>query len=135
MEKIMDNSILQKISNLAFYGFFDPSKNMVTVHFFNEESEKPDIIAYLRHDMSWDVREITGEVSVLNDNYETVTILHNCLGFQANRSVFDEFVRKGLIKMAEEAHGNDVELTSIDRMFEVFEKNSYEIDELNTDID
>jgi len=119
------NDLLSKISNLTFLGFYDKSKNMVTVHFFNEENEKPDIIAYLRHDMAWDVREITGEVSVLNDDYENITILHNCLGCQAHGSVFDQFVRKGVTQMAKEIFGDDVKLSEKDRVFDVFEKNSY----------
>jgi len=121
----MNTELLNKISKLAFYGFYDPSKNIITVHFFNEQENKSDVIAYLLNDMSWDVREITNETSTLHNDHESITIFHNCLGLEKINSQFDTFVRLGLEKMAKEVHGEDADLTKIDIMFEIFKKNEY----------
>ncbi|KKM66238.1 hypothetical protein LCGC14_1483200 [marine sediment metagenome] len=122
----MNIQLLNRISNLNFYGFYDPSKELVTVHFFNEKENKPDVIAYLRHDMSWDVREIVKEQSILYDNKEVITILHKPLGIESTGEAFDEFIRLGLTKMAIEMHGEDTKLSEVDIVFMVFKNNSYE---------
>jgi len=121
----MITEIFNKINNLAFRGYYDPSKNTVTVHFFNEEENKLDIIAFLNHDMSWDVREIISETSVLYGHCEVVTIKHNVLGIQEFGGTFDKFVRTGLIKMAEQEYGEDVKLNEKDKMFEILFNKSY----------
>ena len=122
----MNIQLLNRISNLNFYGFYDPSKELVTVHFFNEKENKPDVIAYLRHDMSWDVREIVKEQSILYNNKEVITILHEPLGVESTGEAFDEFIRLGLTKMAIEMHGEDIKLSEVDIVFMVFKNNSYE---------
>lgn len=122
----MDTQLLNKLSNLTFCGFYDPSKELITVHFFNETENKPDIIAYLKHDMSWDVREIIEECSKLYDNKEVITILHKLLSIEETGGKFDEFVRLGLTKMAEKAHGEDVKLSEVDVIFKIFDNNGYE---------
>ena len=104
----MKTELVNRLSNLAFCGFYDPSKSMVTVHFFNETNDKPDVIAYLNKDMSWDIREIISEVSCLYENAETITINHNRLGIEEMGSAFDDFVRMGLEKMAREHHGDEL---------------------------
>ena len=118
-------NMLEKISKLMFYGFYDPSKDLVTVHFFNDKENKPDIIAFLKHDMSWDVREIINETSVLNDDGETVTILHKKLALCKPDSNFDKFVRKGLFEMAKQAEEKDSNLIKNDKMLEILKSNSY----------
>lgn len=122
----MDIKLLNKLSDLTFYGFYDPSKSMVTVHFFNETNDKPDMIAYLREDMSWDVREIVDEVSELQSDREVVTILHEPLGIESYGSQFDDFVRLGVTKVAQEVYGDDVNLAEKDVVFRVFDNNSYD---------
>jgi hypothetical protein len=122
----MDTKLLNRLSNLTFYGFYEPSKKLVTVHFFNEHENKPDVIAYLRHDMLWDVREIVEERSELYDDKEIVTILHEPLALLETGDSFDQFVRLGLTKMAHEIHGEGVKLSEFDIVFRVFENNSYE---------
>lgn len=121
----MEEELLGKLSDLTFYGFYDPSKDMITVHFFNEGNKKSDIIAYLKHDMSWDVREITNENAELYDDREVITISHNPVCVEPKDSKFDEFVRLGLYKLAEEVHGEGADLPTIDRMFEVLDAGSY----------
>jgi len=122
----MKSAMINKISGLTFCGFYDPSKEMVTVHFFNEGSDKADIIAYLRKDMSWDVREILSEESHLYENSEAIIMRHNKLCVEEQGSSFDEFIRLGLEKMARQVHGKDADLTKADKVFEILEKNSYE---------
>lgn len=121
----MNTKLFNKISNLAFHGFYDPSKKLVTVHFFNERENKSDIIAYLLPSMTWDIREIINESSTLYPDCEVVTISHKCIGIENYGSPFDEFVRLGLEKLAKKVHGESVNLSQIDPMFEILETNEY----------
>jgi hypothetical protein len=121
----MSVNIFDRISGLTFYGFYDPSKDMITVHFFNEDNSKPDIMAFLRKDMSWDVREILSEKSELTFDKEVVTIEHTPLCKYPPGSDFDKFVRKGLAEMAKQAEEKKNNLIKNDYMLHVLEKNSY----------
>ena len=123
---MMGIELLNKLSKLTFYGFYDPSKGIVTVHFFNQqEPDKPDIIAYLNKDMSWDVREITDEQSTLYDDREEVVIKHKPIGIEQSGSDFDKFVRVGLDALGKQMHGEDAVLEEKDRMFRILKNNSY----------
>jgi len=122
----MEITLLNKISNLEFCGYYDPSKNRVSVHFFNQQEEKPDIIAFLNRDMSWDIREIISETSVLYDNKEIITVEHMSIGTHLKDSDFDKFVRVGLAGMAKKIHG-DVDLEQKDKMFVIL-NNGYKED-------
>ena len=53
-------------------------------------------------------------------------MLHKTLALCEKDSGFDDFVRIGLTKMAQKAHGDDANLSELDVVFRVFEKNSYE---------
>lgn len=121
----MDVTLLNKISNLTFVGFYNPAGDLITVHFFNEASDKPDIMAYLQKDMSWDVREVLSEQSTLYPTHEEVVIKHRRVGVESTGSKLDEIIRAGLEKMARQVHGDDVNLPDVDKMFEILEKNSY----------
>jgi len=122
----MDKNLLDLISNLTFLGYYDQSKGMVVAHFFNkDEEDKNDIIAYLKGNMSWDVREVIEETCVLMEDCESITIKHKLLGCYPKDSSFDKLVRKGTIKMAKEQYP-DANLTDIDKMFLIFERNAYE---------
>jgi len=122
----MELNLLSKISKLTFYGYYDPSKKAVTVHFFNESEKKQDIIAYLKKDMSWDVREIVSETSTLESDSEHIVIVHNPLGIYEQGGDFDRFIREGLLRMGQGTHGEDAKLTEKDPMFVVLEDNSYD---------
>lgn len=115
----MDIELLNKISNLSFYGYYDPSGNKVVVHFFNKEVSKPDVIAFLKRDMSWDVREIVSETSVLNDSGEIITVVHKQICNQLKNSDFDKYVRAGLISMAKETYGKDAKLEEKAKIFDI----------------
>ena len=122
----MNETIMEMISGLTFLGYYDPSKGMVVVHFFNkDEEDKNDVIAYLKGDMSWDLREVVSETGVLMDEYESITIKHKLLGCFAKDSDLDKLIRSGTTKMAKEKHP-DVDLEEVDKMFLIFNRNAYD---------
>src|SRR5271169_1594958 len=122
----MDLDLLNMLSNLTPYGFYEPCKQMVTVHFFSTTHNKPDIIAYLLHDMSWDVREITCEEAVLLSDHEQIVVSHKPLGIQAQDSDFDKFVRNVLLAAGKQAYGEKAVLEDENRMFRVLKDNTYQ---------
>lgn len=131
----MDLDLVQKISNLAFASYYNPSLDLVVVHFFNKDESKNDIIAYLRHDMSWDVREILDETSELDtmesDGFlgEDITISHERIGIYNKGSNFDKFVRSAVDALLQKAKDEE-SLDMIDeRVQRVLEDNSYEFGE------
>jgi len=91
--------ILDKISNLVPHGYYDKSKDMIVVHFFSKDSDKPDIMAYLKRDMSWDIREVVEEKSTLLFDREVVEILHKSVSRCERGSQFDKMVRDILLKI------------------------------------
>lgn len=121
----MDIELINKISNLTLYGYYDPSKDMVVVHFFNKDEDKSDILAYLKRDMSWDVREVLNEKSQLLADKEIVEISHKNLGIYTKDSKFDQFVRNSLTKMYSDPNG-DKPLRDLNKMFRILEDNQYD---------
>lgn len=117
------DKLINKISGLTFNGFYDITKDMIIVHFF--DNNNLDTIAYLKNDMSWDVREISDERSVLKDDREIITIIHKNKQVREAGSDFDILVREGLIGMAKQQYGADTNLSDIDKMFKILEDNSY----------
>lgn len=113
----MDIELLNKITKLTFYGYYDPSKNQVAIHFFNQQETKPDVIAFLNRDMSWDIREIISETSVLYDDKEIITVEHKKICTQQKDSDFDKFVRVGLKEMALQIYGEEAKLEEKDKTF------------------
>ena len=103
----MDIELLNKISTLNFQGYYDPSKQMVAVHFFNSQADKSDIIAFLNRDMSWDVREIISETSTLYADKEIIVVEHKSISTQPKGSDFDNFVRVGIESMDREFFGEE----------------------------
>jgi hypothetical protein len=126
MEIKMSNKIFERISNLSMYGYYDPSKDMVIVHFFNEEDNKFDVIAYLKRDMSWDVREVIGESSMLNKDSESITINHNLLGIYEKGSRFDALIREGLEGIAQEIYEDGTNFADKNKLFAILDSNSYD---------
>ena len=121
----MDMELINKLSNLALYGYYEPSKDMVVVHFFNKDEDKPDIIAYLKRNMSWDIREIKEEKSQLLSDKEVVEISHTNLGIYEKDSKFDQFVRKALFKVFD-SQKDEKPLREINKMFRILEDNRYD---------
>jgi len=128
----MDLDLVQKISNLAFASYYNPSLDLVVVHFFNKGENKNDIIAYLRHDMSWDVREILDETSELDvlesDGFlgEDITISHERIGIYEKSSNFDKFVRAAIDALTKKAEDEE-SLEMIDeRVLRVLKGNAYD---------
>jgi len=123
----MDIELLNKLSGLQVYGYYDISKNMVCVHFFNQKESKPNLIAFLNRDMSWDLREIVSEVSILYDDKEVITVEHKALETQKKDSDFDKLIRSSLIESAKRTHGEDADLEKEDFMFSIL-NNGYKHD-------
>jgi hypothetical protein len=120
-----DSKLLNKLSKLNFISFFDPSKDMVVVHFYNEEENKKDIIAYLLPSMSWDIRQVEKESSKLFADKEIVTIHQKVLAFEPKDSLFDKMVRKGI---AAQAKSEDVDIendSNLPKLYHIIKNNSY----------
>lgn len=117
----MDN-ILSKISELNISGYYDVSNGYVVIWMFNSVKSKPDIVAYLQQDMSWDVREVAREVSKIYKDREEVIVYHTSLGEYETGSEFDIVVRK----MLDEVIKNSKEIPdAVKKMDEILKRNSY----------
>ena len=96
----MDQTLLEKISNLALLGYYDEDLKMLCVHFFGD-CGKHDLMAYLRPDLTWDLREVLSEHVQLFDDHETVEITHSKVGVYESGSGFDQFIRQALEALGE----------------------------------
>lgn len=121
--------IISKISELNINGYFDHSNGYVVVWFHSNTADKSDIVAYLKSDMSWDVREVLSEESKLTADQEIVVIKHKQLSIENSGSTFDLIVRKMLKGLIDAEKGKLP--PSISKMKEVLEKNSYGLLVLN----
>lgn len=128
----MDIDLVNKLSNLTFASYYNPSLNMVVVHFFNKGEDKNDVIAYLNHDMTWDVREIVDESAELDvmksDDFlgESITITHERIGIFEQESKFDRFVRTAINSLLEKQKEEE-SLEMIDSCVEIILRhNSYD---------
>jgi hypothetical protein len=92
---------------------------MVMVHFFNKDEQKADIVAFLKKNMTWDVREIVGEKSQLLADKEIIEVFHKHIGTFEKGSKFDEFVKASLLKMIDVADQEKLKETS--KMFQILE--------------
>jgi len=93
----MDLDVLSKLAELSCLGWLDPSNGYVTVSFFNNlKDDKADMVAFLNQDMSWDLREVLGETSTVNETSEVVVINHTLVGVFEMNSEFDVLLRKML---------------------------------------
>jgi hypothetical protein len=89
----MTPELIQRLAGLSLIGYYDPSLKLVCVHFYQTNSDKKDMIAYLQPNSYWDLREIDGEHTQLFDDHEEVHIRHNKVGLFEHGSKFDEFLR------------------------------------------
>lgn len=118
----MELDLLNRISGLDLYGYYEPSKGVVVAHFFGRDNLKPNIIAFLGRDMSWDIREIVKEKSTLLPAKEIVVIEHQPICNQPKDSTFDKLVRVGLESMAKQQYGEDAVFEECDVMFRVLKE-------------
>ena len=68
----MEIEILNMISSASINGYYEPSLGLIVVWFHNIDNDKPDLVAYLQHDMSWDLRRVLEEKSTLHENKEII---------------------------------------------------------------
>jgi hypothetical protein len=108
----MTNELVEKLTNLSVLGYYDKDLKMLCAHFFGDES-KHDLIAYLKSDLTWDLREILSERTELNDAGAVVSITHSLLGLFEAGSKFDDFIRAALKQSLENidygAHKAEIE--------------------------
>jgi hypothetical protein len=114
--------ILSKISELNINGYYDSSNGYVVVWFHNSIKDKPDIVAYLQSDMSWDVREVVKETSTIYSDCEVVEMKHSSLGQHLLDSDFDKIVRKMIDAMIEAS--KDIP-EAVVKMKDILDQHSY----------
>lgn len=122
----MVSELLSKISNLIPYGYYDKSKDMITVHFFSKDGDKADIMAYLKRNMSWDIREVVEEKATLLWDREVVEIIHSSLGVCEKDSRFDKMIRSMLFKIEAENSEDTRPFRERNKMFRILEDNKYD---------
>ena len=125
--------LLKNISNLNITGYYDRSNGYVVVWFHSAVSEKADIVAYLKQDMSWDVREVISEVSRVGECSETVEIKHKLLGMFEKDSDFDTMIRNMFAKTTDKLDKQDIPET-VSKMKEILDHNSYDLAVLNKEL-
>jgi hypothetical protein len=91
----MTKELVDKLTNLSVLGYYDKDLKMLCAHFFGDEA-KHDLIAYLKPDLTWDLREVLSERTELTDIGATVSITHASLGQFEAGSKFDYFIRATL---------------------------------------
>ena len=121
----MKEDFISRISNLTLFGYYDISKDLVVVHFFNKDEDKPDVVAFLKRNMSWDVREITGEKATLFPDKEIVEITYNQIDTFDKGSKFDQMIRNSLTKMVSQSEHN-MPLREQNKMFRILEDCKYD---------
>ena len=108
----MDKAIMEKLGNMSLLGYYDEDLKMLCVHFFGDGGRK-DLMAYLKSDYSWDLREVVRETATLYDDKEVVEITHNRLAVYDTNSPFDKMVRSALQKMMENEGFKDEKVENI----------------------
>ena len=97
----MDNELLDKLTGLTLLGYYDTDLKLLCVHFFGDQ-QKHDLVAYLKHDLTWDLREVLSESVQLFDDHSTVQIQHSRLGTYAAGTGFDRFIRQALKQLIDQ---------------------------------
>lgn len=115
--------ILNTIANTSISFYFEKTLNKLICYFSSDE--KNDIVAYLLDDMSWDVREIISEHSVLNETSENITINHKPVSLEKPDSQFDNVIRKYINGVIEAEENN----STFDKIKNILANNSYGSDE------
>lgn len=124
-----NDELISNISELNVNGYFDETNGYVTVWFHNNMIDKPDVVAYLKADMCWDVREVISETSAVKKDCEVITVKHNVLGVREQGSTFDVLVRKMLAAQVENEDQQIPE--SVLKMKEILDNNAYGVMVLN----
>jgi hypothetical protein len=100
----MTNDIIGKLSNLTPMGYYDAELDLLCIRFFGDSS-KNDLVAFLTHDLNWDLREVIDEQTELSDAGQTTTEAHAKLDLYEPGSVFDKFIRAALKDVNDDALG------------------------------
>jgi len=120
----MNLDLMNRLSDASISGYYDPTLKLVVVWFYNDD--KPDLVAYLQHDMSWDLREVIGETSTLTDTGETIVVSHQVLDPQPPKSDFDNLVRSAIDRSLEDGIKEEaVGSVRLEMMKMILDANSY----------
>jgi len=103
----MEIEILNMISSASINGYYEPSLELIVVWFHNIDNDKPDLVAYLQHDMSWDLRKVIEEKSTLLEDKEVIEICHETVGKFEKDSRFDDTVRSILSQIIDHPISED----------------------------
>lgn len=125
----MSINFIDKISGLTPHGYYDPIRDMIIFHFISQDNKKPDIMAYLKRDMRWDVREVLSEKSILFPDKEVVEINHLPLIIYDKGSKFDKTARDILYKLEDQRALEQKDTRPIkerNKMFKILEENKYD---------
>jgi len=118
--------ILNRLTNLVPHGYYDVSKDMVVVHFFSDGGNKSDVMAYLKRDMTWDVREVASEKSTLLWDRESIEILHNPIAICEKGGKFDKTLRDLLFKIEAQNTTDKRPFRERNKLFQILEDNKYD---------
>lgn len=120
----MEIEVLNMISNASINGYYDPSLGLVVVWFHNIDDDKPDLVAYLKQDMSWDLRKIIEEKSTLYNNKEVIEITHELVNEYKKDSKFDDTVRS-VLKQIINHSGEEMVSPKLEMMKLILDTNTY----------
>jgi len=99
---------------------------MIVVHFFSDSGDKSDVMAYLKRDMSWDVREVVSEKSTLLWDRESVEILHSPIAICEKGGKFDRTLRDLLFKIEAQNDTDKRPFRERNKLFQILEDNKYD---------
>jgi len=120
----VDTKMINLLSGTKIIGYYDEDCELVIAWFYSED--KSDMVAYLKPDMSWDMREITGEKSEIFDDREVVVITHAPVGLWDKDSSTARFIKKALDEYVRQSEEEDELVSSLSLMKVILENNSYE---------
>lgn len=121
----MKIELLNMISDASINSYYDKSLDLVVVWFHNDKSNKQDVVSYLLKDMTWDVRRVISEVSVLINTGEVVTINHESIGLFEKDSQFDTTIRSVLKQLTEQKDETGGIISELESIRVILDDNTY----------
>lgn len=121
----MKVKIINLLTDASINGYYDPSIGLVVVWFHKTNQEEQDAVAYLQKDMTWDLRTIKSEKSILYPDKEVIEVQHNPVDIFKPGSDFDVSIRKMLDQLMEHAKNENGSSPGLDIMEIVLSENDY----------
>ena len=98
---------------------------LIVVWFHKSDKDDRDAVAYLKEDMSWDLRTIVSEKSTLYDDKEIIEVQHEAIDTFKSGSDFDITLRKMLDQLMEYAKKENGSSPGLDIMEIVLKEKDY----------